>query len=342
MHLLILQRSSSHPHPPKKGFPHSFTHTSQFPPWPQCRTERLSSSHIGAPCPVGPSLLGNSSWRIFHTGATVRCVLGGKCAAFACRTTKAAGDTWVSLSAVSSLHAVVDRNERNTDESAQFKPRASCSTEALRLIFIISEAVLSAPALPAACRSAALRRSPARVGAAFPRAAVPLSARSPAEGPRPVPRPRHGDPRPATNRSEPRPRPSAPPRSPARHSASLRPGAGRGLVPAVAAVLWPWSHGGCGLLRGRRGGVGQRSGRRSGERWGRGVARRRAWGGWAGGASVRAGGLGGASKGRERQRGGLGWCLLCYSVFLGNGSCAAVLRVSKSGLPMEIEGGHQK
>lgn len=185
MHLLILQRSSSHPHPPKKGFPHSFTHTSQFPPWPQCRTERLSSSHIGAPCPVGPSLLGNRSWRIFHTGATVRCVLGGKCAAFACRTTKAAGDTWVSLSAVSSLHAVVDRNERNTDESAQFKPRASCSTEALRLIFIISEAVRSGSACRLSIRSTPpLSRSCGRC--------VP-ACRSPALGPfsswRPTPRP---------------------------------------------------------------------------------------------------------------------------------------------------------
>uniref|UniRef100_A0A669NZD1 Negative elongation factor complex member C/D n=1 Tax=Phasianus colchicus TaxID=9054 RepID=A0A669NZD1_PHACC len=146
-----------------------------------------------------------------------------------CRATKAAVDTWVSLSAFPSLYAVVNRNERNTAGSAQSKPKAirRRSCEAVTLIFMM-------------LRSRSLRSRPARCtpllsrscGAALPR------PRSPA-----VLRPRRRHLRPATSRSQPRCRPSAPPRSPARHSASLRPGAGRGLVPAVAAVLSaaePW------------------------------------------------------------------------------------------------------
>ena len=60
-------------------------------------------------------------------------------------------------------------------------------------------------------------------------------------------------------------------------------------------------------------------------------------------SAVRDGGRGGASEGREGQRGGAGLVpVVLKRLFLGNGSCAEVLRVSKNGLPIEIEGVHQK
>jgi len=147
------------------------------------------------------------------------------------RIMEAVMDIWVNLSAFYSLYAVVNRNEKHRWER-------TVKTKGHPTLFPVK---LLHGALPPARRPTALRYFPARVGTAFPCAAVPLSATFARR--RPTPRSaapaRQQQQPPLRNEplSAPRRRPSAPPRSPARRSAPLRPGAGRGLVPAIAAVL---------------------------------------------------------------------------------------------------------
>lgn len=170
-------------------------------------------------------------------------------------------DIWVNLSAFSSLYAVVNRNEKHRWE-------CTVKTKGHPTLFPVK---LLHGALPPARRPAALRYFPARVGTAFPCAAVPLSATFARRRPTPrsaAPARQHSNRRSATSRS--RPPGAAPQRRPAarpavpRRSAQGRAAAWFRLSPRF---FRPQSYGGGGLLRGRRGGVGQRSGRRGGERW---------------------------------------------------------------------------
>lgn len=134
------------------------------------------------------------------------------------RTMEAVMDIWVNLSAFSSLYAVVNRNEKHRWE-------CTVKTKGHPTLFPVK---LLHGALPPARRPTALRYFPAL--GHVRQAAAHASFRGPSTAAQQPPL--RNEPL-----SAPRCRPSAPPHSPARRSAPLRPGAGRGLVPAIAAVL---------------------------------------------------------------------------------------------------------